>query len=53
MALKFNPLELITRSLLKSPYFSSITDVPFNIKRMVTDAKKDTSEKESKRLKVA
>ncbi len=31
--LKFNPLELVTRTLIKSKYFSSIKDVPFNLKQ--------------------
>ncbi len=31
LGLKFNPLDLITRSLVKSPYFESIKDAPFSL----------------------
>lgn len=37
MALKFNPLELITKSLIKSPYFESIQEIPFANNEIITE----------------
>ncbi len=53
ISMRFNPLELVTRSLVKSKYFSSIKETPFNIKGKNLIARPEKSSRQNKSQKQA
>lgn len=53
IGIKFDPLELITRTLVKSKYFSSIEEVPFNIKGKDEVRAQKTSHNKNQKMKIS